>query len=206
LSAELAIRIIDNTVTNPESKIPKALANFHKMAPDVDIKTDVGGINELESKTINGTLVLSMGFFPARVTPLEYELLFTEEHTLYCGDQHPLFSIPEPELSLDDILDADYVSRGPSENSKYLVPKFPLHAAAESPNMEGALLLLLSGRFIGYLPNHYAKNWEDRGELRSLMPARTSQSGQFHLIPRKGVPMPKIAKAFIGELQSAHAI
>ena len=37
--------------------------------------------------------------------------------------------------------------------------------------MEAQLILVLSGAYIGYLPEHYAQAWADKGDLRVLLPA-----------------------------------
>ena len=41
-------------------------------------------------------------------------------------------------------------------------------AEASVEMMEGQLILILSGNFIGYLPAHYAATWVKQGELRCL--------------------------------------
>ena len=53
--------------------------------------------------------------------------------------------------------------------------------AAATPHMEGTLLLLLSGAYIGFLPDHYADAWVRTGRLRVLAPARMTFEDMFHL-------------------------
>ena len=45
------------------------------------------------------------------------------------------------------------------------------HSAATVESMEAQLILVLSGAYIGYLPEHYAQSWVEQGRLRVLLPA-----------------------------------
>ena len=41
-----------------------------------------------------------------------------------------------------------------------------LNAAAYAENMEATAMLILSGGFIGFLPEHYAARWVASGEMK----------------------------------------
>ncbi|WP_084721601.1 LysR substrate-binding domain-containing protein [Rhodococcus marinonascens] len=47
-------------------------------------------------------------------------------------------------------------------------------------------MLVLSGAFIGYLPEHYAEHWVDRGRLRAILPTSFGYQAPFSLIYRRG--------------------
>ena len=46
-----------------------------------------------------------------------------------------------------------------------------LRTAAIVHSMEAAAMLILSGKYIGYLPDHFARRWEDTKELTRVLPA-----------------------------------
>jgi DNA-binding transcriptional LysR family regulator len=52
--------------------------------------------------------------------------------------------------------------------------------------MEAQLILVLSGAYIGYLPEHYAQAWVDKGDLRVLLPATFGYQAPFSMIMRRG--------------------
>ncbi len=52
--------------------------------------------------------------------------------------------------------------------------------------VEAELILVLSGAFIGYLPEHYAEHWVDRGRLRAILPTSFGYQAPFSLIYRRG--------------------
>jgi len=53
-------------------------------------------------------------------------------------------------------------------------------------SMEAQLILVLSGAYIGYLPEHYAQAWADKGDLRVLSPATFGYQAPFSMIIRRG--------------------
>jgi DNA-binding transcriptional LysR family regulator len=60
------------------------------------------------------------------------------------------------------------------------------HSAATVESMEAQLILVLSGAYIGYLPEHYAQSWVDSGHLRVLLPATFGYQAPFSMILRRG--------------------
>lgn len=41
--------------------------------------------------------------------------------------------------------------------------------SAFTSSLEAALLLILSGQYIGFLPEYYARQWSDAGEIKPIM-------------------------------------
>ena len=48
--------------------------------------------------------------------------------------------------------------------------------------MEGVAHLIISGLFIGYLPEHYAQPWVDENRLRAILPEEMSYDVEFSQI------------------------
>jgi DNA-binding transcriptional LysR family regulator len=48
-------------------------------------------------------------------------------------------------------------------------------------NMEAAARLILSGVYLGYLPAHYARRWEEAGDLKPLLPSELTYAAPFDL-------------------------
>ena len=60
-------------------------------------------------------------------------------------------------------------------------------------------MFILSGHFVGYLPDHYAAAWVRRGELRSLLPAETGILSPFVIATRQAERAPAVLDLFIRE-------
>jgi LysR family transcriptional regulator, transcriptional activator for bauABCD operon len=55
---------------------------------------------------------------------------------------------------------------------------------ASVANAEAAAMLTLSGPFIGFLPQHYARKWLDTGDLITLQPKRFLRYSEVSLVTR----------------------
>ncbi len=55
---------------------------------------------------------------------------------------------------------------------------------------------MLTGRFIGFLPEHYAASLVREGRLRALCPDHVHLSTAFNLILRHNAPRSPLVKAF----------
>lgn len=117
---------------------------------------------------------LHVGVVPqvGALSGLEYQSLYSERSLLYCAVGHPLFYAADD--SLDDArLDAqDAIAptfRLPAEVQTHYQR---LNCTASASDREGMAFLILTGRYIGYLPDHYAEPWVTQGRLRALKPAQ----------------------------------
>lgn len=108
--------------------------------------------------------------------------LHREQHWLYCGDRHPLYTLrhtsPE-EIVRYRIAKREYWVKDELEKLGFG------SSAASVDSMEAQLMLILSGAYIGFLPQHFAEPWLDRGRLRVLRPASFGYQAQFTLICRR---------------------
>jgi DNA-binding transcriptional LysR family regulator len=78
-------------------------------------------------------------------------------------------------------------------------------ASASSYSMEGLAFMILSGRFIAYLPSHYAAPWVARGEMQPIRPRRLSYQSLFEVAVKKGTQQTPALQAFLEELSGAQA-
>ncbi|MGB1236889.1 MAG: substrate-binding domain-containing protein, partial [Pseudomonadales bacterium] len=140
--------------------------------------------NEVECAVVEGR-------FHAGVVPrhhalpsLHYRDLYSERSLFYCAAQHPLFDVAEADLSVELVARQDFISPSYS-HSELLNHQFPQHkAAASSYQVEGVATLILSGRYTGFLPDHYAASWSANGQMRALMPDTLHYQIPFSLISR----------------------
>ncbi|MCZ7597319.1 MAG: substrate-binding domain-containing protein [Gammaproteobacteria bacterium] len=63
---------------------------------------------------------------------------------------------------------------------------------------------MLTGAYIGYLPEHYARYWVDRGEMRRIGPADTAFDIEFCIVTRRGAIPSRAAASFIESLDTFH--
>jgi DNA-binding transcriptional LysR family regulator len=154
---------------------------------------------ELERGVIEGRLHLAIAPEHRRVAGLEYIPLFSERNSLYCGRDHPLFTTPDA-LVTPEMLDAGgRISRGYLEHfDKGLFSTERYTATVQLT--EAAALLILSGRFIGFLPDHYAAQWVAGGRMKALRPDLYRLEPSFNVIVRRAATADRRIDAFVKEI------
>jgi DNA-binding transcriptional LysR family regulator len=201
LVGNLAIGMVDNIISNPANHLSKVMNRYGERAREVHITMHIDAPQELERKVLDGRLDLAIGAFHHALPGIAYRALFLEEQTLYCGAGNALFGRASEAISNEDILAAPYAGRG------YMEDRRPLRfsASASSYSMEGLALMILSGRFIAYLPSHYAAPWVARAEMQPIRPRRLSYQSLFEVAVKKGAAQTPPLQAFLEDLYAAHA-
>lgn len=201
LVGNLAIGMVDNIVSNPECRLSEVISRFCARDQEVRVSLHIDAPPELEQRVMDGRLDLVIGAFHHTLPALDYRPLFDEEQTLYCGASHPLFRRTDASITLEDVSVAAYAGRGYPEETRPLA----LRPETISDSMEGLAIFVLSGRFIAYLPTHYALQWVERGQMRPILPRRLAYRSQFHAVTRKAGAPTLVMRAFLADLAEAHA-
>lgn len=201
---EVKLGIVDSLASDPMCRVPQAISALHRNFPGVAVRFFIGPPSELESQTLNGALDLAIGLFPAIPPALDAEILFREEHGLFCGQGHALFARPDAEIAASDLLKTAYVSWAYQEAYVSLEAGARFNIQGGTPFIEGLVYLVLSGVYIGYLPRHVAAPWTATGRLRELIPAEMARSFDVCLISRRSQRTTAVVASFRQELVAAH--
>ena len=78
--------------------------------------------------------------------------------------------------------------------------------AATAFDEEAQLILIRSGSYLGYLPEHYAAPWVARGELRAVLVERLTYASTFYVITRQARKETVVLGAFLSDLKEAYAV
>jgi DNA-binding transcriptional LysR family regulator len=186
LSGRLRLGMIDNLISDPACPLQAALKRFFEL-PDntVHCSVDVLAPSDMERLLLAGQLDAAIGIFGQQMSGLQYRPLYRERDVLVCNARHPLSAISDPIVLSQMIPQADKVVRAFLGGSE-----FPFLSArdesvmASVTNVEAAALLIRSGPFIGFLPEHYAQTWIADGELVPLLPERFQRHSLISLVIR----------------------
>ena len=203
LSGELRVSLIDNTATNPESRIFEAIHRLRQRAPGVELALSIGSTVDLETSVIDGSRDMAIGYFHHRLPALNYLPLFKETHHLFCSKDHPAAGLTGKALQ-QQLTEASYVESTYIDNNEIDTEPLPCGVSSNSPNIEVIGILVLSGNYLGYLPAHYAEQWVVSGKLVPLEPGRYVRKVDFHLVTAATRPRRLVASAFIEELVNVH--
>ncbi|MDD0815428.1 LysR family transcriptional regulator [Curvibacter sp. HBC28] len=204
MGGQLELALFDKTASNPRARIHEAIALFAEQAPEVKLVLHVASINTIERGIIDGRW--QVGVIPAhRNSPsLLYADLFGETMQLYCGQRHPLFGQPHHELDWDALRQWPFAGLGYHSPNMALSHQAQLTRSATGFDQEAIATLILSGRYLGFLPDHYAEAFERRGLMQALAPERLQYSCQFVSLLRRSPQPGRAAQCFYECLVKAH--
>ena len=202
ISGQLNLGIIDSTISDPDSPIPRTTQRFVSRGHDVHLNVYVGAPAELEERVLDGRLHLAVGHFPIHVPGLSYSALYQEALGLYCGRRHPLYGSQAQGAELLKAIGASrIVARGYMQQYD-LEQLGASKAAATVDNIEALAILIISGAYLGFLPSHFAAQWVKNCEMRQLAATQLQLMSPFDLISRRGVAPPPILQAFLEDLEA----
>jgi DNA-binding transcriptional LysR family regulator len=206
LVGEVKIGMQANMATNSAFQLPDAIRRFQSRANEVTFRLEETRSADQQSRTLEGRYDLSIGLFPNQVPGLDYTRLFGETVALYCATDHPLMQIVDEEAIIDDIGNHALVSSGTALEQALKKPKSLPDPTAFTEDMDAAMLFVLSGHYLAYLPTHFAQIWSDKGLVHQILPHRLSTEMDFHLITKRGGRDNNVVDVFISDLLQAHGI
>lgn len=210
MGGELHVGVFDKTATNPRAHLGEAIASFVDQAPQVKLVLHVAPLNTIEQQVMAGAF--QVGVIPAhRNAPaLDYAPLFSEAMRLYCGHKHPLFDAPlgkpRPALGWSDVRGHRFAGLGYHSPNMELSHQMRLPCSATGFDQESIATLILSGKFLGFLPEHYARVFEVNGQMRALQPDRFTYNADFVAITRRTPHPGRAAQVFTEGLVAAHKV
>lgn len=181
LPRHITLGLVDNMISDPLCPVSEALARFVEVAPNTHFEVTILTPGELLREVIAQKVDLVIGSFPKLALGLAYLDLHEETHNLYCSADHPLFAVPDDQIGIETVRDHRIIARGywASRDIRIFAIAAP-HATVS--NMEAEAHLILSGAYIGYLPDHMARLFGDR--LRPLRPDLFSYRARFQIATR----------------------
>lgn len=200
LKGELNIGVTDNLVTMPQMRITESLARLKKRGPDVMVNIRMIPPNEIETGILEGRLHIGVVPDLRRLPGLDYFSLYEEESLLYCSDEHPLFARDNKALCEQELAQFEAVLPAYPQAPSLKQHQMKLKVGATSTDREGAVFLILTGCYVGFLPTHLAERWVSMGRLRPIQPNTRKLITHYSAITRKGgLPNPN-TEAYLEEL------
>jgi DNA-binding transcriptional LysR family regulator len=205
MGGELHIAVFDKTVSNPACHIAQAIALFTEQAPDVGLNLHVATLNAIERGVLDGQYQL--GIIPGHRSSdaLDYAHLFDETMHLYCGAGHALFDKNCTGLDWSDIREQPFAGLGYHSPNMEFSLRERLPRRATGFDQESIATLILSGKFLGFLPDHYARSFVQAGQMRAVDASRFRYSCEFFAITRRSPEALRATRVLQQCLDRAHA-
>ena len=204
MGGQLNIAVFDKTASNPAAHIGAAIALFSDLAPEVSLHLHVAPLNTIERGVIDGQF--QVGVIPGHRSSetLAYDELFTETMFLYCGARHALFKAEPADMTWDDMRAHHFAGLGYHSPNMEISQQLRLPRKATGYDQESIATLILSGRYLGFLPDHYAEGFVRHGQMRAVKPALFRYDCSFFSIVRRSPQPSRVTRAFQECLVQAH--
>lgn len=195
LTGKIRLGIVDSLITHLHSPLTEALRKFNRLDNEVEMQLLVNERSELERRVLAHDLHAAISPFVRPVAGLDFHRLFIERHRLYCGRDHPLFG-REGAITRAALAPHPFVLRshlGRADEERFL----DMNVRATANNMEAMLTLLLTGTYIGLLPDHLARPWEDAGDLWALSAPELEQVSHHALVLPRSLDLSTAAATLV---------
>jgi LysR family transcriptional regulator, transcriptional activator for bauABCD operon len=201
LAGRLRIGIVDGVVTSSTLGLQEIIRRMLK--PEFDVIIDIVQATplELEQAVANGSRDVAIGPFMQRAPGAIYEPVFDEPHYLYCGTGHELFAMDSEEVTEEVVQRAQFSVRSYRQlDDMYRIgtPKF----SASVLQMEAQAMVILSGRFIGFLPEHFALQFVKEGRMRAVKPLTYFFSSQHQVVYKEQDRDRPLIQAFVAAVKA----
>lgn len=167
-----------------------------KEAPGLRITLDGDRIENIEQALLKDKA--HVGVFPGyrKMAGLSYTDTLNEPIYLCCERSHPLYTLPDDEITDRAVAEHPAVVPGVEISQQGREQLKKLTPGAYAYQFDSRKSLIASGRFIGYLPGSYVQKELENGDFRLLKPAHYQYNFAQSLV-RKQVPAePKKVELF----------
>ncbi|MBS9718102.1 LysR family transcriptional regulator [Pseudohalocynthiibacter aestuariivivens] len=175
---------VDAIYTNRSLRLEKAIGEFAKAAPLAKLNVHIASPQELLQGLLTGKLHAILTPTQHLPSALDVTPVFRELQNLYCSKNHSLFSVAEAQITPQMLSKYPFVGR--SYEPKEPICGISYNWTSEISHMEGAVLMILSGKYIGFLPDHYADEFVKSGQIRAIGGETAKFFDNFSIaLPRK---------------------
>ncbi|TBU75947.1 LysR family transcriptional regulator [Phytopseudomonas daroniae] len=188
----LAIGIIDNIITDANCPVQRAIARItNHFGENLHIDLHVKTPHELEKHLLDKRIDIALGIFERRHDAIQYQALYEETDYLYCASGNPVVDTIDQGASHEEVLATlrhqNFCARSFLNERDLMSLGFTLLGdVTYTTNLEAIALLVLSGKFVGFMPDHYARRHVDAGTLLPILPSCISRTSELLLAHRRG--------------------
>ncbi len=202
LSGELRLGLTGHLSEYVASQISEVMARWSDAYPEVSYSFFVGNMSELSARMNDGRLDCAVGAFVQKKPDLAYHDIGIELHYLYCGIGHPLFNTKASIGAKTRQADSISGNNSDGEPANYGLDNLKVMAPRTSDLAEGLVMLILSGRHLIRIPEHYARPWVEAGRMMRVHVSddRDQANVAVSLCTRQSPQMMRLTRAFVTEL------
>lgn len=203
LLGDLNIAVIDNTVSDPDSPLVDALKALQVKAPKAKVRLNVAPLDEIEQGILKGRF--AVGIVPVYSGKDDFQVmpLYDEVSELYCSSNHPFFAMSDESVDEKCLAEAEFVEHAYAVHAGKSTLMSQREVTAVATQVEAVAIMIKTGRYLGYLPVHWARSYVERGEMRSIKRQRFTIATPVKLLYKQQVPRNPLLDVFLEIMQES---
>ena len=184
LSGELIILCADQLMGASQRKLAEVIREINTNAPDLHLVLDTENIGNIEKALLRDKA--HFGLIPPYQTidGLVYQQFTKEPIFLCCGAKHPLFNQLDSNITEAQIGESPAVHPGIDIEPKGHVQLKRLKLSAKAYQFDTRKTLLMSGRYIGFMPQSQIQDELNNGEMRLIKPDQYYYQFELDLVTK----------------------
>jgi DNA-binding transcriptional LysR family regulator len=185
LSGELVILCADQLDQAKQRKLGEVIAYLYEQAPNLNIVLDGDSISSIERQLLNDKA--HVGLYPSyqSIDGLESRVIVSESIYLCCSEHHQFFNLMDSEINDEQLAQALAIHPGIDIDKAGREQLKRLNLYAKSYQFDTRKAMVLSGKFIGYLPQSFIQQELNSGEMRIIKPSTCKYDFNLSLVNRK---------------------
>jgi DNA-binding transcriptional LysR family regulator len=185
LSGELVILCADQLDEKKQAKLANMIEIVHNQAPNLHLVLDGDSISNIEKMLLKDKA--HVGIFPIfqQVEGLNYSLLTSEPIFLCCSKKHPFFDVVDSQIGEAELAKASTIHPGIDIQSEGREQLQKLNLNAKSYQFDTRKAMIMSGKYLGYMPQSYVQSELNAGQIRIIKPSQLSYSFDLSLVNKK---------------------
>ncbi len=171
LGGELVILCADQLDQKKQRKLGQVIAQLQEQAPKLQLVLDGDTISNIEQSLLNDKA--HIGIYPRYkdIDGLNYQQIFSESIYLCCASNHPFFNLTDSQIDQAELAQANAIHPGIDIDQTGREQLGRLNLSAKSYQFDTRKAMVLSGKFIGYLPQSFIQQELNSGEMRIIKPS-----------------------------------
>ena len=181
----LSIQVMSGLICE---RFDNAISRFHKKHPNVEILINITTWDSVAAALLRDEIDIGVASAQTQRSDLNYDFLFDEVHSAYCGQGHPLFgkTVDEP-ATLADYAFVLTAADEPDVLTAYRARHgLGLHVAGLSEHLDEAKRLTALGIGICFLPKAFASPEVEAGRLWPVLRPTEQVSIPVFVITKRG--------------------
>lgn len=185
LSGELVILCSDPLDQTKQKQMAKVIKRINQKAPNLHLVLDTDSIANIEQLLLKDKA--HIGLLPnyKPVESLQYQTLFSEPIYLCCAKSHAFFNKLDSEITADILSTTPAIHPGIDIDAKGREQLTKLNLAAKAYQFDTRKSMILSGCYIGYLPQSTIQDELNKGEIRIIKPSSLTYQFDLSLVYKK---------------------